>query len=211
MQACPICSESSIKCNKCEIIKLKNEVCTLRRELAKYYTSDVTKFTPNFYDKFLSLNFKTVRQCQPIEYVYESELPNSFFITITFDPARFGLYPYESERKQYILNSLYKIMKDELIKKCYGCFEYHQNGIVHSHLIANIAPDDAKIVKRKLREQFTDNLHNKIVVDIGKAKFPQAKQYIEKESEEYFMITQLNNNNKTIETSKSRNPLDEGT
>jgi hypothetical protein len=205
---CPVCCDSSVKCSKCEIKYLKNEVNTLRRELSKYYTSDITKFTPNFTDKFNSTNFITRRQCTPFEYNYETELSNSFFITITFDPAKFGLYPYEAERKQYIINSLYKIMKDDLIKKCYGCFEYHNNGIIHSHLIANIAPDDAKLVKRKLKEQFTDNLNNKIVVDIGKAKFPNAKEYIEKESEDYYLITPKNNNNTKNEPSKALNPLD---
>lgn len=204
---CPICFNSSVKCSKCEIASLKSEISALRRELAKYYTIDVTKFTPNFYDKFIQMNYHIIRQSQPIEYNYESELSNSFFMTLTFDPARFGLQPYETERKNYIINQLCKLMKDGLIKKCYGCFEFHQNGIIHSHLIANIAPDDIPLVKRKLREAFTDNHYNKIVVDIGKAKYPQAKQYIEKESDSFFLIKNFNN----VETSKARNPLDEGT
>lgn len=206
---CPVCSASNIQCWKCERYDLKKEIYTLRRELSKYYTSDQSKFTPNFYDKFNSLNFITKRQSSPIEYEYESELSNSYFVTITFDPAKFGLMPYEVERKNYILNALYKIMKTDLIKKCYGCFEYHQNGIVHSHLIINAQYEDIKTIKRKLREEFSDNPYNKIVVDIGYAKFPQAKQYIEKESSDYYLIIPIKNNYTSIETSKSRNPLDD--
>lgn len=187
MTSCAICHHST-QCYKCEIFDLKAKVRQLQSELSRYYTSDVEKLKLTFSDKQDYSNFIVMRCDLPIEYDYKDELSTSHFVTITFDPARFGMHPFDEERKEYILHKLTSIMDKQLIKKCYGSFERHKNGIIHSHLIINAQQEDIKKIKQLLKSYFTDNPYNKIVIDIGPAKYPQAKDYIEKESDDYYLI-----------------------
>lgn len=187
MTSCAICHQST-QCYKCEIVDLKAKVRNLQCELSKYYTADVEKLMLSYSDKQLSTHFDLFQSKEPLPYDYKEELSTSHFVTLTFDPARFGMHLYDEERKQYIIHKLYYLMYNKLIKKCYGSFERHKNGIIHSHLIINAQQEDIKKIKQKLKSYFSDNPHNRIVVDIGPAKYPQAKEYIEKESDDYYLI-----------------------
>lgn len=188
MSTCAVCNSSNIQCWRCERISLKFKIATLQNELSKFYSHDVEKLAVEHYEKQISQNYYTAYSDVPMNYQYKNELSTSHFVTITFDPARFGMQPYDSERKDYIIHKLYRLFDKNLVKKCYGSFERHKNGIIHSHLIINAQQEDIKKIKQLLKSYFTDNPYNKIVVDIGPAKYPQAKDYIEKESEEYYYI-----------------------
>lgn len=187
MTSCAICHQST-QCYKCEIFDLKLKVRQLQSELSRYYTSDVEKLNLTYKDKQLFADCTTIRTPVPIVYDYKDELSTSHFVTITFDPARFGMQPFDDERKDYILHKLTNLISKQLIKKCYGSFERHKNGIIHSHLIINAQQEDVKKIKQQLKSYFTDNPYNKIVIDIGPAKYPQAKDYIDKESDDYYLI-----------------------
>lgn len=187
MSSCAICYQST-QCYRCENRDLKIKIQSLQQELSKYYTSDIEKFTLSYYDKQLSQEFITKYSDKPILYDYKNELSTSHFVTITFDPAKFGMQMFDDERQQYIIHKLYNLMSKDLIKKCYGSFERHKNGIIHSHLIINAQQEDIKKITKLLKSYFTDNPYNKIAIDIGPAKYPQAMEYIEKESDNYYLI-----------------------
>lgn len=188
MSTCAVCNSSNIQCWKCERISLKFKIAQLQNELSKFYSADVEKLAVENYEKQISENYLIVTSDIPIQYDYKNELSTSHFVTITFDPARFGMQPFDSERKDYIIHKLLRLFDKKLIKKCYGSFERHKNGIIHSHLIINAQQEDIPKIKQLLKSYFTDNPYNKIVIDIGPAKYPQAKDYIEKESDDYYKI-----------------------
>lgn len=185
---CPLCASSSVKCNKCEIISLKLQVQQLKNELQKFYLIDRELLSISHNEKFLSTQFVTLRCSKPIEFEYKDALSLSHFVTITFDPARFGLQEWEFERKEYILHKWYILLDKHLINHVYGSFEYHKNGIIHCHAIINAQNENIKQINRTLRSFFTNNSKNKVVVQVGPAKYPQAQEYIEKESDDYFLI-----------------------
>lgn len=123
----------------------------------------------------------------PISFDFSNKLSNSFFVTLTFDPNKFGVQPFEHERKQYLKYQFSELLKLELIQSVYGSIEYHANGIPHCHAVIIMPPSNQKIVYRILKEAMTDNKRNRVSVQLDSAKWPNAIKYIEKESEEYFI------------------------
>lgn len=180
---CVQCHDSNIKCYRCQIRQLKAENLSLKQELQKYYLIDNEQLSLTRYQQ-QDIDNNFIQQSTPLDYDYKDKLSNEYFITITFDPSKFGLQPYESERKDYILYQLTRLRNKDLFTDCYGCFEYHKNGIIHTHLIMNTA--FPKEIYQILKSKFTDNSHNKVVLQIDKAKWPQAKDYINKESDHYY-------------------------
>jgi len=90
----------------------------------------------------------------------------NYFLTITFDPKRFDNLHLTSteEQKNYILLQLHKIR--QTINFIYGCFEKHQNDIIHTHIIINpINIDALKKDLKKLKSAFTYNINNKYTID----------------------------------------------
>lgn len=150
------------------------------------YEQDCTELLDLKYYQKMDIRNTFSENTLPFVFDYESKLSNAYFITITFDPNKFGVKENTDLRKDYILYQLTKLKQKELYTDCYGCFEYHKNGIVHSHLI--MITNYPKEIKQLLKSKFTDNVHNKVVIQLDKAKFPQAQQYIEKESEHYYII-----------------------
>lgn len=114
---------------------------------------------------------------------YWLPIPHFKFITITFDPAKFGLNNEPSKEKNYILWHLTRIRKYGWCTCFSGCFEKQQNGTIHAHLImgTNYQTD----VYKYLHKQFTDNPRNKVAIRIDPAKI-RAMEYIRKESDHYF-------------------------
>jgi len=105
-----------------------------------------------------------------------------YFMTITFDPERFDnlIFTSEDQQKDYILKSLYEFR--HYINFIYGCFEKHQNGIIHTHMIINF--NDYKEFKEKyfnkLKSKFTRNLRNKYTIDIEAVRdLDKVLQYID--------------------------------
>lgn len=179
---CIICSQTS-QCFKCQIAQLKQENADLRKELARFHSITNEKLQLKYWQQQEITN-TFIQSKTKIPFEYKDKLSNAYFITITFDPNKFGVEQLDDERKQYILYSLYKCIKSEMITELYGSFEYHKNGLIHSHAIAITGYH--KELYDKLQPLYTDNSHNKYAIQIGKAKHPQAQQYIEKESTHYY-------------------------
>ena len=179
---CVIC-KGSIQCNRCTITQLRQENQALKKELSTYYIDKSELLQLKYYEE-LQLRKYIQQSASPYEFEYKDKLSNAHFITLTFDPAKFGLQEYRSQRMDYISYQLTSLLQQQLTTSFYGCFENHKNGIIHAHLIMITA--FPKEVFKQLKKSLTDNQYNKVCVDIGPAKYPQAKEYIEKESTDYF-------------------------
>lgn len=189
---CAICAGTSTLCYKCQIDKLTQEVHELREELTRLYAikSEELKLK---YHQLQDIETNIKQRNTPFNFEYESKLSNSYFCTITFDPNRFGVESQEEDRKNYILYHLLNLMNNELFTECYGSFEYHKNGIIHAHTI--IITGYPNELKRSLKPLFTNNPNNRVAIQLDKAKYPQAKQYIDKESNHYFYMSRIIHNN----------------
>lgn len=212
MTGCAVCFSSSIPCFRCQIHTLKLEVSKLKTQLAEYEDKALDELRISD-SQYLFLTDPLIQDTEPLGYNYLDVLSNCYFFTLTFDPARFGLKPHVSDRERYILFHLLKAFKQKLFFSCYGSFEFHKTGIVHAHLIVHTG--QPKELYQYLKPRFTNNPYNKVAVDYGKAKYPQAKQYIDKESTSYFYIDKLNANDiatpvyvKPKDDSEEENPLD---
>lgn len=100
------------------------------------------------------------------------------FVTLTFDPARFGVDNDPAHEALYILKVLTNGIKEEYIFQLYGCFERQRSGVVHSHCLIKTG-DEIKLL-RYLKRNFTNNPRNNKAVDAPPAKHPQALEYINK-------------------------------
>lgn len=196
------------QCYKCQIKTLQVRNQQLQTKLDFYETRQSENMCLTYsqksdiWDKF---DFYT----SPQKWEYGDKLSHSHFITITFDPAKFGPRPDVQLRKDYIMNTLLELHNLQLFTDCYGCFEFHQNGIVHSHLI--MITGMPKVVYRMLKEKFTDNKHNKIAIQVDLAKHPQAKKYIDKESSHFYVLKTLKEEpDDEPDNEPMSNPLDDG-
>lgn len=181
---CAICSGSNIQCSKCEILSLRKTINGLQSQLDKY-TNILSDNLSLKYWQVVDIDKCFKRSKKPIPYNYKDKLSTAKFLTITFDPAKFGIQPLEDERKNYILLQLQRMIVHEMILELYGSFEYHKSGIVHAHCI--IITNDESAVKQYIQPKFTDNRYNRKAIDLGPAKYPQAEEYINKESVDYFL------------------------
>jgi len=178
------------QCLQCENKQLKNDNLQLTQQLGKLLMIQPEEFDLKYYHKMdIKKHFK--RQSTPFkEFEYKSKLTNASFFTITFDPSKFGTQPFEDERKEYILHALTKSIKTEYFTEICGCFEYHKNGIVHAHFIVITA--FRQQLKDCLIPYFTNNKRNLKCIDAGPAKYPQAMDYLTKESTDYFYHHYIN-------------------
>jgi len=188
---CIYCDDD--RCDKCIITQLRKKVFDLEQQLNKLNTQNADKLLLSYYEKQLLQHYLIIErntgnaESMP-QFEYKSKLSHAFFCTLTFDPSKFGTGIFHSERRLYILSRICTLMDKMLIKECYGSFEFHKNGQLHSHMIFIMNPDDKKIVKQLLKKEFTDNPYNKNAIDIGPAKYPTGMTYIEKESDDFFYI-----------------------
>lgn len=195
---CVICRNST-QCFRCEIKELKQQILDLKSKIIKYESDCSEQLALHYYNKVEIRKTFSEKQMKFV-FDYENKLSNAYFITITFDPNKFGVKELTDMRKDYILHQLTKLYQKEMYSDCYGCFEHHKNGIIHSHLIMITA--FPKEVRAYLKSKFTDNVHNKVVIQLDKAKYPQAAEYIEKESVHYYKIKE--NKEKLTSTTKTR-------
>lgn len=90
------------------------------------------------------------------------------FLTITFDPDRFDnlIFTTEEQQKNYILWALSEF-KDR-INFIYGCFEKHDSGIIHSHILINFFDyiDFKEKYLKSLKAMFTRNIRNEHAVKL---------------------------------------------
>lgn len=181
---CVLCYDTP-QCLRCENTQLKTEKQILQNELTKLYSIIPECLTLAYYDK-LNITKHFIQSKLPMQFEYKSKLTSSWFFTITFDPSKFGLQPFEDERKDYILHSLYKMIPTQYYHEIYGSFEYTKSGLIHAHfIIITMFPNE---VESFLKPFYSDSKNNKIAVHKGPAKYPAAEEYIIKESTHYFYI-----------------------
>lgn len=122
----------------------------------------------------------TINQTDKEIYSELCDITDFKFITLTYDPKKFGYSNSENIQKEYFLAKIYPYIKD---KQFYGCFEHHQNGNLHMHFILKETEEYCKIMKKEIRRYFTDDTRNRSFMDIGTAKYKLAIRYINKEEE----------------------------
>lgn len=180
-----LCRSRNDPCLECQIIELKIENKLLKEKLV-YLNGDSSKSLdiPSYFplNKYIDIYPSDVNH-----YINNNNetlffpLECSYFITITFDPDKFGHYNDNNKEEDYILYILAKLYKDEIIKNFYGCFEKHKSGTIHSHLIANIY--DISKFRTLIKKSFTNNARNMRAIDIGTYKLKKSIDYINKEED----------------------------
>uniref|UniRef100_UPI0040478851 hypothetical protein n=1 Tax=Flavobacterium sp. TaxID=239 RepID=UPI0040478851 len=177
---CAICSGSS-SCFSCQIKELKSVVQSQAIEL-RYWKGESCKLLQckKDYNTF----FETSTQLLLPNYIGENT--EYKFITITYDPRKFGQFNNKSDEQNYILKQLLRLIKANHIKSLAGCFEYQKNGTTHAHLIARVTCCNTDI-ENYLRPKFTDDpRNNKAVKCEDPRSFNNIENYLKKESTEYF-------------------------
>lgn len=174
-------------CDKCNKLQLKYKISQLE-ETIRFLTTEQNEKLRVCYTDELVIN-KWIRQYavkldepspreDPI-----TDLSNMYFITYTFDPAKFGSNNDNDLERNYILSILAQIIKLEKCTYIYGCFENHQSMVTHSHFI--IRTNYIAEIKKHLKKSATDNPYNKAAIDIGPAKEKASIEYINKRKEKH--------------------------
>lgn len=180
MSTCAVCVNTS-PCFRCEIKSLKKLVEQQSIEL-RYWKGESSKLLQ--LKKDYRTFFETSNNFQNLSYVGDNI--DYKFLTITFDPKKFGLYNVNSDEQNYILKQLLRLIKAGKIKSLSGCFEYQKNGTTHAHLICRISTNN-KDIEDTLKPYFTDDPKNKYAI---KCEDPNSianiTKYITKESTEYY-------------------------
>lgn len=186
MSHCGICCSSNIPCSKCEIHHLKTENHKLNLQLQFYKKSPCELFL-NLPD--VDKHFKLSSFFLPFNdsSFYDS---NKFkFVTLTFDPSKFGLYNPDYLEKQYILNILYNLKQSKfLYSSLIGCFEYQKNGAIHAHIILKTSFTTTEL-DDLLRPYFTDIPLKKRQYAVKSEiirNFDNVEKYLQKESDSFF-------------------------
>lgn len=176
---CLICHGSNIKCYKCEIIDLKNQIQKLKQQMLNY---------DNEADEKLYINHYRQQELNKLYTSRKYELSNpKYFITVTFDPLKFGMKELNEERQYYILDKIMSMYEKELIHGCFGSFEFQKNGLIHAHFNVSSYDLSNEEIEDILRPYFTDNRRNKIAVKCLPFK-ESSYDYILKDKYKYYRI-----------------------
>lgn len=181
---CVLCSGTSIACHKCIIANQHKRIVLLEERIRFLEQSNnVLLKVPHWLEQY-SLEWIERSTTKENIVIDTSVLSNTYFITITFDPAKFGVANQRDEEETYILSHLANIYRQDWCFRFYGCFEQHKNGTTHAHLIMHTNYRHEIFVY--LKRQFTDNPRNTHAIDIGMAHQTKSIPYIQKESVNYF-------------------------
>lgn len=204
MSICVICSSSvASPCFKCQIAKLTAENAILQKKLRYFQKQShpILTLSENYY-KF----FEVSSEYLPI--VLQGQYSDYHFITLTFDPSKFGQYNDEHDEKNYILMTI-KLFQD-LYKPLHltGCFEYQGNGTIHGHFIISTNLND-EAIQSFFQPFFTDNKKNYRAVKSLPAKFPTVEDYLRKEALTFFRYDCISDLESGLELDRTIKPLQE--
>lgn len=183
-------------------IAYKREIIRLKAQLELYNGGPLNKLTVNEQqEKQIYKNIKMVSKWEPSEEQenkqYNEEYGRHLFITLTFDPNRFGDCNEPEEEQLYLLyliNQAYE--KELLLPTVYGCFEKHKNGSIHTHFICTVkyASIHTTTLKKFFKARLTDNPYNRNAVDVGNYRFKKSIEYINKNQDykKWFMLKTIN-------------------
>lgn len=131
----------------------------------------------------------------------------NLFITLTFDPSRFGESNSPKSEELYFLDIILSaIQKELLLPPVYGCFELQKNGSIHTHFIANTTTQEitslseSRIseIRNHFKTKLTDNTQNRNAVHMGNYRERKSLDYINKE-EPYKRFYSFINNSQFIQ------------
>jgi len=176
-EPCFMCLNSHLTLKTYE--QLITEIEDLKSEIKYIKNSDsctklLKKFEiiPIFYEKIKLLEIKeTVETYQKTLILYQEKVK---FITLTFDPRKFKqLTNRQSQRNylEYIINKIFPL------GNMYGCFELHENGVVHSHFMINNLLEKEILEFRKYLTNYPNNIHACHIIEKDKM---EAFNYINK-------------------------------
>lgn len=186
MTNCVLCS-GIILCPRCEIKFLKSKIQKLEQQVAFLSESNSESLKiPHHYEEYIKRYVKQFKDISGNIFTEIQDLSRLHFVTITFDPNKFGNYNDSDLEKQYILYVLVKFYKSQEIDNFYGCFEHHKDGRIHTHVILEGYKGKIQETVKRMRKFFTDNPNNKICIDLGVYKKQKSINYITKESTHYY-------------------------
>lgn len=184
LQLCVICADSS-PCFKCQISKLTKQNFFLKQRLQSYEREVIPILNlDRDYRKYFTISNKFIAVK-----VLDNMLSSYKFLTITFDPTKFGHFNNIEAEKNYILYTLRMLTKTNVITQLSGCFEFQKNGTTHAHVLIRTSSENKKI-EELLRPHYTDNKRNVRAIQCVPARFPTCIQYMKKESDDYFALNE---------------------
>lgn len=204
--SCVVCKGGS-QCNKCIIKDLKKRIEILNYEL-RYLRKDSNPLLKN---KDYTTHFELDNKFLALRYY--GSLTEYQFLTITFDPNKFGLFNQPKDEQNYIFRVLYKCLHYDdgeyrsPITQLTGCFEYQKNGTTHAHIIIRTAYTP-KQIEDFLRPQFTDDVKNKCAIKSYLLQKEKCEDYLIKESTEYFRYDKTNGLDDGLDMVELDEPID---
>lgn len=176
---CLICYNTLSLCSSCEIKKLKHQVAELT-EVVNFLCGESNRqlIVSKKYKSLIEKNFH--RYAFPAKEFPKIQENDYIFITLTFDPERFGSNNDSEDEKQYLLYIITKLVESNNLFDIYGSFEYQRNGSIHCHFISKFS--DYSYIKKQLTRDLTNRPRNDKAVDIRPVKGLQKLwNYINKE------------------------------
>lgn len=175
--SCPICSGSSA-CYKCQISDLQRQVNELT-EVVNFLCGDSSRQLQLKKHEILLVD-KTFIRLSELALLPIIEEREYVFITLTFDPEKFGQNNDSEDEKKYLLHLIAQLIKTGNLSEVYGSFEYQRNGSVHCHFISKFS--DYGYIKQHFKKGLTNRPRNEKAVDIKPVKGIQKLwDYINKE------------------------------
>lgn len=177
--SCVVCKGTS-QCQRCQIKDLKLKIEQQEYAL-QYFQKDSNQQLrlPKDYAHYFERDNKFL----PIKYY--GEMVDYHFLTITFDPNKFGIFNQHVDEQNYIFKYLHKSIDKQIVVQLTGCFEYQKNGTTHAHIILKSAQRDSEI-EDFFRNYFTNDPKNKYAIKSYKLQKEKCETYLQKESTEYF-------------------------
>lgn len=212
MHTCVICCGYT-QCDKCKIKDLQRQLSEYK-EAMDFFLGE-SSISMSIDKVFFAKKYMNTFECSSGYYkgdIPDEYLRNTYFITLTFDPDKFGTNNPSEDEENYILYILAKQCKRDRIFNIYGCFEQFKTGITHAHLIMHTNFIDE--IRKELKLALTNNPRNRNSIDIGPAHKTKAIDYINKSDDghkiydpkKYFYYGALYEN----EDLKEPSPLDYG-
>lgn len=123
-----------------------------------------------------NLPWKIIELEKPIDNPFYTEICK--MITLTFDPRKFPVLFDKRAQRQYVAETINEFITTfPRIDALYGCYELHENGVVHSHfIIPNISNFELKF----LRLKYTDNDQNIHAVHCCEKVLSDGVNYVNK-------------------------------
>ena len=144
----PDMDKKTVRSYEIEIEKLKNEILILKNSDSCYRALDKLPKIPY---KKIKLLEKPLEMPYPFQYDAKVQM-----ITMTFDPHKFKSLTNRQAQRNYMQYVIDKVFP---IGPIYGCFELHDNGVVHSHFMVNQFTEKEFNLMKSYLTNYENNIH----------------------------------------------------